>query len=539
MIYGRRCELPLSPGARLVRGRVVSVSAPTFMLLNEEGSRTVAAGAGDLPECGDIVEVLVDERSRPPEAIRLHRLVVPARNPLDHGDSLFYRLHRDGGRIRKLLLLKARALGQIRAFFSSRDFVEWQTPRLVASPGLEVHLEGFVTHYQDGQGRSRRCYLPTSPEFSLKKALCAGMERIYELCRCFRNGGETGPLHQCEFTMLEWYRAFADYRQIMRDVEELGVYLREELLDGAESVPPFRGRSIDWQPPWPRTSLAEAFARHCGIDLERAGRDQNFFRAEARRLLGPEAEKAEDFESLFFPLFLSYIEPHLGLEKPEILYDYPIGMAALAAAKPGGPALAERFELYVAGVELANGFTELNDPVEQEARFLAALEEKRRRGYPEVPIDTQFLRELGHGMPPSAGIALGVERLLMVLTGTEQINDLLFLPHQWGDEGDQRLWPLGKAKGKPGGQAVPAAALPHGSPRALPRASRLPGMESHLATAASCSCDSPPFRYIRRVSVDPEITDRGIDRSAASVEGDTPRYCLSPVSAHPETALFS
>jgi lysyl-tRNA synthetase class 2 len=448
MIYGRRCELsPTPPGSLLLRGRVVSVSTSAFVLANQEGSRTITANRRDLPGCGDIVEVLLDDRTRPPQAMRIHRLVVPAQNPVDQSDSLFHRLQGEGGRIHKLLLLKSRALELIRTFFSSHDFVEWQTPRLVASPGLELHLHGFVTHYLDGQGGRRRCYLPTSPEFSLKKALCAGMERIYELCCCFRNGGETGPLHQCEFTMLEWYRAFTDYREIMRDAEELGAYLHRELYGHAHDAPRFRGRKIDWQPPWPRTSLAEAFASHCGIDLERGVEDQEYFRVEARRLLGPEAERGDDFDSLFFRLFLDHIEPQLGLEKPEILYDYPISMAALAAGKPGQPTFAERFELYVAGVELANAFTELNDPVEQEARFRAALKERRRRGYPRVPIDDQFIRELGFGMPPAAGIALGVERLLMALTGTEQIEDLLFLPHRWGDEEDQRLWPLAQSEG--------------------------------------------------------------------------------------------
>jgi lysyl-tRNA synthetase class 2 len=388
------------------------------------------------------VEALVDDRSQPAEVLRLHRLVSPARGPVEDPASLFTRLHRDGGRLQKLLLLKTKTLGCIRRFFDSRGFVEWETPQLVVSPGIEVHLQGFVTDYLDGGGRLHRRYLPTSPEFSLKKALCAGMERIYELCRCFRNRGEAGPLHQCEFTMLEWYRAFADYREIMTDVEELGACLAREL--GPEVAPAFRGGALDWRPPWPRTSLKEVFSRHCGIDLARGLEDPEYFRTESLRLLGETSDREEDFDSLFFRLFLDFIEPHLGLGKPEIIYDYPIGMTALAAGKPKEPCFAERFEVYAAGVELANAFTELNDPVEQEARFRQALAEKRRRGYPDVPIDTEFLRELGYGMPPSAGIALGVERLLMALTDAHQISDLFFLPHRWDEEDEQRLWSLGE-----------------------------------------------------------------------------------------------
>jgi lysyl-tRNA synthetase class 2 len=440
MVYKSHCEFESATGKVTVRGRVVEVAPPTFSIAGQNGEFRLAADGSTLPNCGDIVEALVDEAVQPPKVLRLNRLVVPPQDPTINPESMFHRLRQDDGRIKRLLLLKAKGLGLIRSFFLSRDFVEWQTPQLVVSPGLEVHLRGFVTHYLDDRGRSQRCFLPTSPEFSLKKALCAGMERIYEICRCFRNGGETGPLHQCEFTMLEWYRAYADYRAIMNDVEELGIYLHEGL--GSESSSAFRSRQIDWRPPWPRISLQEAFNRHCGVSLERGMEDLEYFQGEARRLLRDSSIEDQDFHSLFYQLFLTFIEPYLGLEKPEILYDYPISMAALAAKKPGSPEFAERFEVYVADVEIANAFTELNDPVEQEERFKEALEEKRRRGYPEVPIDRQFLKELSHGMPPAAGIALGVERLLMTLTGTEQIQDLFFLPHRWGFGDEQRLWSL-------------------------------------------------------------------------------------------------
>jgi len=440
MIYKSHCEFKSAPGETVVHGRVVEVTPPTFVVAGQEGDLRLAADKSNLPNCGDIVEALVDEAVQPPKALRLNRLVVPPQDPTIKTESMFHRLRHHNGRIKRLLLLKSKGLRLIRSFFSSRDFVEWQTPQLVVSPGLEVHLQGFVTHYLDDRGRSQRCYLPTSPEFSLKKALCAGMERIYEICRCFRNGGETGPLHQCEFTMLEWYRAYADYRAIMSDVEELGAYLHEGLP--AENSATFRSRQIDWRPPWPRTSLQEVFDHRCGVNLERGVDDLEYFRTEALRLLGEGAVESRDFDSLFYQLFLEFIEPHLGLEKPEILCDYPITMAGLAAAKPGRPKFAERFEVYVAGVEIANAFTELNDPVQQEERFREALAEKRRKGYPEVPIDRQFLEELSYGMPPSAGIALGVERLLMAQTGTEHIDDLFFLPHRWGTTDEQRLWPL-------------------------------------------------------------------------------------------------
>jgi lysyl-tRNA synthetase class 2 len=423
---------------------VVAVTPATFVVMSQGGSQLLACNSGEAPNCGDIVEALVEDGRQTPQVVRLRRLVVPPVR--SDGDSLFRRLHGHKERVKELLLLKARAMALIRSFFTGRGFVEWQTPLLVSSPGPDVHLHGFVTHYLDSRGRSRCCYLPTSPELSLKKALCAGMERIFEICRCFRNWGETGPLHQCEFTMLEWYRAYADYRELMDEVEELGCYLRDALIP--RDVPLFRGRRIEWRPPWPRTSLHDAFARYCGIDLERGLQDAEYFQCEVRRLLGEGAGTSDDFDSLFLQAFLAFIEPKLGLEKPEILYDYPISTAVLAASNPDQPMFAERFELYVAGVELANAFTELNDPVEQEARFQRALQEKRRLGYPDVPIDTEFLRELRHGMPPAAGIALGVERLLMALTGTDHINDFFFLPHHWGGDDEQRLWPVTEVCGR-------------------------------------------------------------------------------------------
>ena len=440
MVYKSHCELDPALGETVVRGRVVEVTSTTFLLARQDGELRLEADGNILAKCGDIVEVLVDEEVQPPRVLRLNRLVVSPQDPTTNSESMFHRLHHDNGRIKRLMFLKSKGLRLIRSFFFSRDFIEWQTPQLVASPGLEVHLQGFVTHYLDDQGRSRPCYLPTSPEFSLKKALCAGMERIYEICSCFRNGGEAGPLHQCEFTMLEWYRAYADYRAIMSDVEELSIHLQEGL--SSENSSAFRSRQIDWRPPWPRTSLQEVFDHYCGVDLEKGVEDLDYFHSEASRLLGEGSIESRDFDSLFYQLFLSFIEPRLGLEKPEILYDYPISMAGLAARKSGQPKFAERFEVYVAGVEIANAFTELNNPVEQEERFSKALEEKRRMGYPEVPVDRQFLKELSYGMPPSAGIALGVERLLMALTGTEHIGDLFFLPHRWGTTDDQRLWPV-------------------------------------------------------------------------------------------------
>jgi elongation factor P--(R)-beta-lysine ligase len=325
------------------------------------------------------------------------------------------------------LAARGHVIMAIRAFFAQAGFVEVDTPALQASPGLEPHLHAFATNLVAPGGQGRPLYLHTSPEFAMKKLLAAGMTRIYQLAHAFRNG-ERGSLHHPEFMMLEWYRAAASYRDLMADCEGL---LRAALAAGGGASFAWRGRTADPAAPWERLSVAEAFARHCGIDLLATCADPAAPRlerlAEVARPIGIAPHPGDDWEDLFFRIFLDRIEPRLGIGAPTILYDYPLAMAALARAKPEDARLAERFELYVCGLELANGFGELTDAAEQRRRFVRDQARRRARYGTAYPIDEDFLAALEH-MPESAGIAMGVDRLVMLACGADRIDDVMWAP---------------------------------------------------------------------------------------------------------------
>jgi elongation factor P--(R)-beta-lysine ligase len=327
--------------------------------------------------------------------------------------------------------LERRALirDAVRRFFADNGFVEVETPALQASPGLEPHLKAFRTVLADPRDGSRSPrYLHTSPEFAMKKLLVAGLPRIWQLTHVFRDG-ERSPTHHPEFAMLEWYRAGASWRDLVPDCVAL---LRAAQEAAGAAALTWRGNSADARREWQEISVADAFRDHCGIDLLATAPDP--LRPDAARLAeaagaaGIKPHPGDDWETLFFRIFLARIEPRLGLGAPTILCDYPISMAALSRAKPGDPRLAERFELYVCGLELANAFGELTDAKEQRARFLADQAKKARLYGETYPIDEDFLAALEHGMPPSAGIALGFDRLVMLATGAGDIEEVLWAP---------------------------------------------------------------------------------------------------------------
>jgi lysyl-tRNA synthetase class 2 len=253
------------------------------------------------------------------------------------------------------------------------------------------------------------------------------MERIFQLAHVFRNG-DRGALHHPEFMLLEWYRAGASYRDLMADCEAL---LRTVATACGVARLRWNGVEVDAAAPWHYLSVAESFARHCGIDLLATCRDplapSLALLAAAARPIGIAPHEGDEWEDLFFRIFLERIEPKLGIGAPTVLYDYPLAMAALARPKPDDRRVAERFELYVCGLELANAFGELTDAAEQRTRFLRD-QEKRRALYGDAyPIDEDFLAAVA-AMPESAGIALGVDRLVMLASGATCIEDVLWLP---------------------------------------------------------------------------------------------------------------
>ncbi|MCU0612960.1 MAG: hypothetical protein MUE60_14385, partial [Candidatus Eisenbacteria bacterium] len=350
-----RCTMTAGPGQHLLRGRVVAVNGDEVTVDTQDGLRSVAPCPAGGFRPADIVEILTSGDGRTALASGLLvRPSAPARRGLPEED-------RTMPSVAAVLSARGAMITCIREFFLGRGFHEVPTPALVSSPGMEPHLAGFSTEYEDHTGARHRKWLPTSPEFALKRALCAGFERVFEVKTVFRNRGEMGPLHFPEFTILEWYRAFADYRVIMEDTEQLISLIARGL--GAQTSRPFRGFRIDWDAPFRRMSVSQAYFDYAGIDLLSGMEDPAGFRAACETRLS-RVPPDEDFASLFHRVMIELVEPRLGLDAPLILHDYPLPLAALAVAHRANPRLCERFELYVAGVELANAFTEVNDPRE-------------------------------------------------------------------------------------------------------------------------------------------------------------------------------
>ncbi len=327
------------------------------------------------------------------------------------------------------LVARGRAVTAIRSFFAAQDFVEVETPALQISPGLEPHLQAFATHLTDAfGGPDLPLYLHTSPEVAMKKLLGAGIPRLWQMAPTFRTG-ERSPTHHPEFTMLEWYRAGADLGRMMTDSEDL--VRAAALATGATTL--CRGdRCSDPFRPWQRLSVAEAFRHYADLDIlatapNPLAPDTDHLKAEAQRI-GLWVSPGDAWEDVFFKIMLDRIEPHLGDGVPTILHSYPISMAALARRSPTDPRVAERCEIYACGVELANAFGELTDAAEQRRRFTADMDLKQALYGTRYPIDEDFLAALDYGMPESAGIALGFDRLVMLLTGAEHIDDVLWAP---------------------------------------------------------------------------------------------------------------
>jgi lysyl-tRNA synthetase class 2 len=322
-------------------------------------------------------------------------------------------------RRRPYLEARGRILNAMRNVFAARGFTEVETPALQVSPGLEPHLKAFATRLDLPGEQSAPRYLHTSPEFAMKKLLVAGVPRIFQLTHCFRNA-ERGATHSPEFTMLEWYRAGATYLDLVADCEAL-------LRAAGARLMTWQGRVCDPYGAWERLTVAEAFSRHCGIEVL-ATIDDRAALAAAAQPLGIAPHPGDSWEDLFFRIFLAAIEPKLGIGVPTVLYDYPIEMAALARPKASDPKLCERFELYVCGLELANAFGELTDAAEQRRRFGADVAKKRDLYGETYPIDEDFLAALAYGMPESAGIALGFDRLVMLASGATHIDEVLWAP---------------------------------------------------------------------------------------------------------------
>jgi lysyl-tRNA synthetase class 2 len=314
-------------------------------------------------------------------------------------------------------MARNRIAAAVRRWFEDRGFVETAVAALATSPGAEAHLHAFATEAIGPDGRAAPLYLHTSPEFALKKLLAAGEPKMFEMARVWRNR-ERGALHHPEFTLLEWYRANEPYETIMADCAAL---LRLAAEAGGSKTLSFRGQTVDPALEPERLTVAEALDRYAGLDL--FGPDL----AAAARARGVRVAADDTWADVFSRVLVEKVEPNLGLGRATILCEYPVSEAALARPKPADPRVAERFELYACGVELANCFGELTDPAEQRRRFEAEMAEKQRVYGERHPHDEDFLAALAH-MPPASGGALGFDRLVMLASGAQRIEQVLWSP---------------------------------------------------------------------------------------------------------------
>jgi elongation factor P--(R)-beta-lysine ligase len=327
--------------------------------------------------------------------------------------------------IRLFLTARSAITRAIRAWFDEQGFVEVETSILQLSPGNETHLHAPRTELLRADGTRATRYLRTSPEFACKKLLAAGEQKIFEFARVFRDR-ERGDLHLPEFTMLEWYRADAPYDAVMAD--SIGVIARAAQATGIGRFS-FRGRVADPFTEPELLTVAAAFQRYAGIDLlatvaDGIGDREGLATAAAARVRISEDDTWSD---IFSKVLVEHIEPNLGQGRLTVLSEYPVPEAALARVKPSDPRVAERFEIYACGVELANGFGELTDAHEQRQRFMQAMDEKQRRYGERYPLDEEFLDAVAK-MPESSGVALGFDRLVMLASGALRIDQVVWTP---------------------------------------------------------------------------------------------------------------
>ncbi|NKB43800.1 MAG: EF-P lysine aminoacylase GenX [Alphaproteobacteria bacterium] len=331
-------------------------------------------------------------------------------------------------RRRANLQVRNQAIGAVREYLTGQGFIEVDTPAIQVSPGIDRHIRPFKVNVRGPfESADRRRFLHTSPEFCMKKLLAAGEQKIFQICHVYRDG-EEGHLHHPEFTLLEWYRAQATYDALMEDVINLASSAAAAV---GQACFRHRGYSTDINQAWNKLSVSQAFAEYAGIDLlaEVTGQDElpsRKFVASAEAA-GVRCDENDRWDDVFHRVMLECIEPQISDGPPTLLTDFPTPVGALARPKAADSRVCERVEAYACGIELANGFSELTDPIEQRRRFSRDQSAYARLHGEAPPIDEDFLSALAQ-VPESAGMALGVDRLIMLLTGADHIRDVLWAP---------------------------------------------------------------------------------------------------------------
>lgn len=325
----------------------------------------------------------------------------------------------------KIQTQRSQIIDLIRQFFKTKGFLEVQTPLLTRYISTEPYIDPLAVSFFDDKNNKYTGYLITSPEYSLKKLLALGFNNIFEITKAFRQKEAFGKFHNPEFTILEWYRTHANYRQVMKDTEELVYYLTQTLYH--QSYIFYQGQKIDVSLPWLRISIKQAFKKYAHLNLDQAKNLRSFQKIVQNK--GYEREISHfqntNWNDLFYLIFLNEIEPHLPKDRAVILYDYPLPQAALAKRKNKKSFYAERFEAYLGGIEICNAFSELLDWREQLKRLKEDQKERQRLKKEFIEIDKTFISALKSKIPPTAGNALGVDRLQMLLLDISDIDDLL------------------------------------------------------------------------------------------------------------------
>lgn len=348
-----------------------------------------------------------------------------------------WREFKDNPRLIKIYETRCQIIRLIREWFWARDFIETQTPLALRFPGQEPYLNPIPVKFVEPSGQTSAFYLHTSPEYSLKKLLAAGFSKIFEITKTFRNNEDFRGLHSPEFTIMEWYRAPGRYQDFMDDLENLFKFIGQKL--GIETVS-YRGRSVGIMPAWERATMRAVWQKYLGVNL-----DDLLARADIKKYaenLGFAVAAEDAYEDIFFKIFLNKIEPQLGQERPIFIYDYPAILTSLSRPCPADPRYAERAELYIAGLELCNGFGELTDPIAQKQQLERDRALREKLGKPTWPVDPDFIAALESGIPAdsvkaglpastsrsegAAGVALGLDRVVLLFTGAKDINEVIF-----------------------------------------------------------------------------------------------------------------